>query len=104
MNKLLTKLMLVALVAFGAVSTDLYLSSIPDIVKAFGTTHSNGQLTLSLFMLGFAFGQLIFGPLSDKFGRQIPLRIGLLLFVLVSILCVFSTSIHTLLVGRFLQV
>ena len=103
MNNFLTKLVLVALVAFGAVSTDLYLSSIPDIVKTFNTTPSNGQLTLSLFMLGFAIGQLIFGPISDKFGRQLPLRIGLILFILVSVLCVFADSIYTLLVGRFLQ-
>lgn len=103
MNRVTNKLVLIALVAFGAVSTDLYLSSIPDIVKAFNTSTSNGQLTLSLFMVGFAIGQLIFGPLSDKFGRQPPLRVGLVLYIVVSMLCVFATSIHMLLIGRFLQ-
>ena len=103
MDNIITKVVLVALVALGAASTDLYLSSIPDIVRTFDTSVSNGQLTLSLFMLGFAIGQLIFGPLSDKFGRQPPLRIGLALYVLCSVLCVFADSIYMLLVGRFLQ-
>lgn len=95
--------LLTALVGFGAVSTDLYLPSLPAIVAEFGTTISEAQLTLSIFMAGFAVAQLVYGPLSDRFGRRPVLLGGLVLYALASLACAFADSIATLQIGRFVQ-
>jgi len=95
--------LLTALVAFGAVSTDLYLPSLPAIVTEFNTSVAEVQLTLSLFMVGFAFAQLVYGPLSDRFGRRPVLLGGLALYALASFACAFADSITSLQLGRFIQ-
>lgn len=96
-------ILLTGLVAFGPVSTDLYLPSLPDMTRAFGTTVSMVQLTLSVFTAGFAVAMLVYGPLSDRFGRRPVLIAGAVLYVLASLVCVAADSIEALLVGRFLQ-
>lgn len=103
MRELLGRVTLIALVAFSAVSTDLYLSGIPAIVAALGVGHAEGQLTLSLFMAGFACGQLVFGPLSDYYGRKPVVAAGLAGYVLASLLCALAPTIEVLLGGRLLQ-
>lgn len=95
--------LLTALVGFGAVSTDLYLPSLPAIVAEFDTTISEAQITLSIFMAGFAAAQLIYGPLSDRFGRRPVLLAGLALYGIASVACAFAGSIETLQAGRFIQ-
>ncbi len=62
--------LLTALVAFGAISTDLYLPSLPAIGRAFGSDTAEVQLTLSVFLAGFALSQVVYGPLSDRYGRR----------------------------------
>ncbi len=98
-----TTLSVAALVALGPLSTDMYLPTLPGLAGELETTPANVQLTLSLFLAGFAIAQIIYGPLSDRFGRKPVLLSGLLLFVLASIGCALSSDIYTLIGFRFLQ-
>ncbi len=98
-----TTLSLAALVALGPLSTDMYLPALPGMANEFNTDSGKIQLTLSLFMAGFAFAQIVYGPLSDRFGRKPVLQFGLLLFVISSIGCALSTNINSLIFFRFLQ-
>ncbi len=83
--------------------TDLYLPSFPDISSALDTSDAYVQISLSLFLFGFAISQLIYGPLSDRFGRKLFIVGGMLLFLLSSLMCAFSQNILWLLIGRLLQ-
>lgn len=94
---------LAMLTALGPLSTDFYLPSVPDIVKAFGTTTAGAQATLSAFLIGFAAGQLFYGPISDRFGRKPVLLFGLGLFFAATLACAFAVSIEMLIGGRVMQ-
>lgn len=96
-------ILLTALVAFGPMSTDLYLPSLPDMTRAFGTTVSLVQLTLSVFVAGLAGGMLVYGPLSDRFGRRPVLLAGVGLYFVASIACLFAPTIEALIAARFVQ-
>lgn len=96
-------LLLTGLVAFGPVSTDLYLPSLPAMVREFGVDVSRVQLTLSVFTVGFAGGMLLHGPLSDRFGRRPVLLGGVMLYVLASLGCLLAPSVEALIGARFLQ-
>lgn len=96
-------LTLTALVAYGPVSTDLYLPSLPAMQDAFATDIAGVQLTLTAFVWGFALAQLVYGPLSDRFGRRPVLLAGLVLFFVASLACLAATRIEELVAGRFLQ-
>ncbi len=95
--------LLTALVAIGPVSTDLYLPSLPAVMRAFNADVASAQLTLSAFMAGFGVMMLVYGPLSDRFGRRPVLLAGMLLYSLASIFCLFAPTIDMLILGRFLQ-
>ena len=99
----LTYITLVSLVAYAAIATDLYLPAIPYMIMDLGGTTSDGQLTLSVFMLGLALGQLVFGPLSDRFGRIPVVRAGTLLFLVTSILCALANDMGFMWAMRGLQ-
>ena len=94
---------LVSLVAYAAIATDLYLPAIPYIIADLDATVSQGQLTLSIFMVGLATGQLIFGPLSDRFGRLPVVRLGTLLFLITSVSCALVWSMELMWLARGLQ-
>ena len=94
---------LVGLVAYAAVATDLYLPAIPAIIGEFGRSEADGQLTLSLFMVGIAVGQLIFGPLSDYYGRLPVVLAGTVLFMGTSIACALSPSMEFMWAARLAQ-
>ena len=96
-------LLLTALVAIGPVSTDMYLPALPDISDALGVTPAGAQATLSMFLLSFAFAQLVIGPLSDRFGRRPILVGGLVVYVVASMLAALSVSIEGLVAARFVQ-
>lgn len=98
-----TALLLTALVAFGPVSTDMYLPALPGLTRVFDTTVGMVQLTLSLFLGGFAIAQLFVGPLSDRFGRRPVLLGGLLVFVIATVACYYSDSIEALIAARLFQ-
>jgi DHA1 family bicyclomycin/chloramphenicol resistance-like MFS transporter len=91
------------LTAFASLSIDMYLPSLPSIQVALGTSASRVQLTLAAFMAGLGIGQLVYGPLSDRFGRRRPLLAGIVLYILASAACAFAPSIHWLIALRFLQ-
>ena len=92
-----------SLVALGPLSTDMYLPALPRIVQELNSDSGTIQLTLSLFLVGFAFAQIIYGPLSDRFGRKPVLLAGLLLFVFSSVGCALSENANALILFRFLQ-
>ncbi|MFZ5790239.1 MAG: multidrug effflux MFS transporter [Pseudomonadota bacterium] len=96
-------LLLAMLVALGPISTDLYLPSLPSLMRAFDADVAEVQLTLSLFLAGLALSQLVYGPLSDRFGRRPVLLVGLALYVAASIACMLAPTIEFLIVFRFLQ-
>ena len=96
-------LMLGALAALPAVTTDMYLPSLPAVVADLDTTQAAAQLTLSGMLLGGGIGQLVIGPFSDRFGRRLPLVIGISLHVVISMLCSITPNIETLVGLRVLQ-
>ncbi|TLW17061.1 Bcr/CflA family efflux MFS transporter [Staphylococcus aureus] len=92
-----------SLTAIGALSIDMFLPGLPDIRQDFQTTTSNAQLTLSMFMIGLAFGNLFAGPISDSTGRKKPLIIAMIIFTLASLGIVFVHNIWLMVALRFLQ-
>lgn len=92
-----------ALGAFGPLSMDMYLPSLPSLTKDLQTTTSLAQLSITACLIGLAAGQIILGPLSDKYGRKGPLLAGLVTFTLVSFLCSITTSIGWLVLLRLIQ-
>ena len=96
-------LLLAALTAVGPISTDMYLPSLPAIGIAFDVSDSMVQLTLSAFIIGFAIGQIFYGPLSDRFGRKRVLSAGLVVYVAGSVACLISSNIELLIAARFGQ-
>lgn len=91
------------LTASGPLSIDMYLPALPGIAQDLQTSTATVQQTLSIYFLGMAFGQLFYGPLSDRFGRKGPLQAGLLLYLLASIGCVWVPHIQGLIALRLLQ-
>jgi len=102
-ESLIVSVLLTAMVALGPVSTDLYLPSLPTIGAAFATDQATVQLTLSVFLVGFAFSQLACGPLSDRFGRRPVILGGLALYLVASLACAAAPSIEVLIFARFCQ-
>lgn len=98
-----TTVLITMLVAIGSFSTSIYAPSMPTLTAEFDTTTDQVKLTLSVFLVGFAFGQLAYGPISDRFGRRGILLVGLAIFTFGSILCAMSQSIEAMIAGRFVQ-
>jgi len=89
--------------ALAPFSMDMYLPSLPVLAADLNTSTTAVQLSITFCLLGLALGQLIAGPISDARGRRIPLIIGITIFIIVSILCVFTTSIVVLCILRLIQ-
>ncbi len=96
-------LLLGALAAFPPLVTDMYLPSLPVMTMEFDSTPSAVQMSLAACILGLAAGQLIFGPLSDKWGRKPLLKSALILFILATVASIFSPTIDVLNICRFFQ-
>ncbi len=100
---MLQRITLAGLVAMMAVSTDLYLPAIPQLIESLGADISQGQLTLSFFLLGFASGQLFYGSISDRYGRKPVLYLGLVIYLIATLGCAIAQDINTLIAARFIQ-
>ncbi|BES73755.1 Bcr/CflA family multidrug efflux MFS transporter [Marinobacter nanhaiticus D15-8W] len=98
-----TTALLAAAVALGPLATDMYLPALPELGDAFAADTGQVQLTLSIYMIGFALAQLVCGPLADPFGRKPIMLGGLVLFALASVGCALAENIETLVYCRFLQ-
>lgn len=94
---------LASLVAIGQISTSMYLPSLPTIVEQFNTTTGLVQLTISVYLLGWAGSVLIVGPISDWLGRKPIIIVGLLVHIGASVACAFVSSIGVFILLRFIQ-
>lgn len=89
--------------AFGPLCLDMYLAALPDLPGDLRSTENAAQLTLSACMVGLGVGQLVAGPVSDRYGRRGPLLVGLALFVVTSVICAVTPSMNVLIGVRLLQ-
>lgn len=96
-------LVLGSLAALGPLCTDLYLPALPELAGELNTSTASAQLSLTAGLLGLGFGQLIFGPLSDRYGRIRPLLWSLALLLAASVWCAVAPDIHQLIAARLLQ-
>lgn len=97
---------LLLLVSFGSVGAVLFTPALPEIQGFFGVSVAAAQLTVTTYLIGYALGQLPYGPLANRFGRKQALYIGLSLAIVGSLLCAISAPLHSftlLIVARFLQ-
>ena len=98
-----TILILGALSAFGPLAIDFYLPAFPAMALAFATDEQHVQLTLAAYFFGLSIGQLAYGPVADRFGRRIPLLIGVGLFTAASLACAYAPNLDWLIGARFVQ-
>lgn len=96
-------LLLGALAAMGPLTIDMYLPSFPTIAASFDTTASLVQVSLTACLLGIGLGQLVFGPMSDVYGRKKPLVFALVGYGIASLICMLAPSITAFIAARFLQ-
>ena len=95
--------LLLLLTVFGPISMDLYLPALPALTAELGATTSVAQLTVTTCLVGLAVGQLIAGPLSDRFGRRGILLVGVVAYVVTSALCAASPTVELLILARLVQ-
>lgn len=96
-------LILGLLSGLGPFSTDLYLASMPDIGASLRAAPAQVQLTISFYLIGFAVGQVIYGPVSDRYGRKPVLLTAVVIYCVATISCIAATSIELLIASRLLQ-
>src|SRR5260221_13555185 len=98
----ITILILGALASLSPSSIVMYLAGFPAIAADLHTSIARVQLSLTSYLIGIAVGQLLYGPLLDRFGRKTPLYFGLAIYVLASLVCAFTNSVDALITLRFL--
>ncbi|ULQ53198.1 multidrug effflux MFS transporter [Flavihumibacter fluvii] len=96
-------LILGLLTAIGPFSIDMYLPAFPDIARGLNTTVAKVMLSLSSFFIGISAGQLLYGPLLERYGRKKPLYAGLIIYLIASVGCAMATTVNGLILFRFLQ-
>jgi DHA1 family bicyclomycin/chloramphenicol resistance-like MFS transporter len=92
-----------ALMAFASISTDLYLPAMPTISRAFGAGQGEMEVTISGYLAGFSLGQLFWGPVSDRYGRRLPVAAGVLLFIVGSAGCALASDAAMMIGWRVVQ-
>jgi MFS transporter, DHA1 family, multidrug resistance protein len=96
-------LILGLLTAIGPFSIDMYLPAFPDIARSLDTSVAKVVLSLSSFFIGISAGQLVYGPLLERFGRKKPLYVGMAIYIVSSLGCAAASSIDSLIMFRLLQ-
>lgn len=96
-------IVLSTLLGFASISTDLYLPALPSMAVALGASQGALELTISGYLIGFSVGQLLWGPVSDRYGRRGPLALGLVVFVVGSFGCAISTGAFEMIGWRVVQ-
>lgn len=97
---------LLLMISFASVNAVLFTPALPDIVQFFAITEDQAQLTITWFLIAYAIGQLLYGPIANRYGRKPALYIGIGLQIVSSLICVLAGFMHTyalLIVGRFLM-
>lgn len=102
-NTFALTILLGIMTSLGPLSTDLYLPSLPSIARYFNATSGQAQLTLSAYLVGYAMGLPLYGPLSDRKGRKTILMAGLALYGVANALSSVAPSLEVLIVSRLLQ-
>lgn len=92
-----------ALMGFGSISTDLYLPALPAMARALGAGEGTVELTIGGYLVGFSLGQLVWGPVGDRYGRRLPVAAGLVLFTVGSAGCALSSGAWEMVAWRVLQ-
>ena len=96
--------LMASLMSLVALSIDLLLPGLPEIGSYLGVTNTNdNQLLITMIFLGLGFGQLVFGPLSDSFGRKPVVYVGFVVFIIASFICLTTQSFEMMIIGRILQ-
>jgi MFS transporter, DHA1 family, multidrug resistance protein len=98
-----TVVVLGGLTMFGPLSLDLYLPALPELADDLNASASAAQLSITACLVGLALGQLVAGPLSDRFGRKRPLIVGVLAYLVASVACALAPSVTVLIVLRLIQ-
>ena len=91
------------LAAFAPLAIDMYLPALPAMALALGSDSGGAQLTIASYFVGMGLGQLIYGPLTDRFGRRPPLFVGVGLFLLASLACALAQTLPQMVALRFVQ-
>jgi DHA1 family bicyclomycin/chloramphenicol resistance-like MFS transporter len=102
-DSLALTLLLTLLVSFGPLSVDLYVPSMPEVAQVMQTHSGEIQFTISLYLMGFAVGQVVGGPISDRYGRKPAILGSFALYCLGSLLCLSAHGFETLVAGRIVQ-
>ncbi|WP_028811273.1 multidrug effflux MFS transporter [Streptomyces flavidovirens] len=102
-TSLLVTLVLGGLTALPPLSMDMYLPALPEVTRSLGSPAATVQLTLTACLAGMALGQLVVGPMSDRFGRRRPLLLGMIVYVVATAICAFAPSTELLIAFRLLQ-
>jgi DHA1 family bicyclomycin/chloramphenicol resistance-like MFS transporter len=102
-KSLILVILLVLLPINSSLCIDMYLPAYSDMAKSFMVSEGIINLSMSLYLIGLAFGQLIYGPLADRFGRKKTLISGMIIFILASLICYSTQSIQIFLLARFIQ-
>jgi DHA1 family bicyclomycin/chloramphenicol resistance-like MFS transporter len=95
--------LLATLSGLGPLTVDMYLASMPDIGRTLSATTAQVQLTVSFYLIGYAIGQVFYGPLSDRHGRRVIMMGALVVYTLASAACALAPSIELLIAARFCQ-
>lgn len=96
-------IILSTLMSFASMSTDMYLPALPEISRSLHAPSASIELTFSAFLAGFSIGQLLWGPIGDRYGRRLPIAIGVILFVIGSAGCALSVTAPQLMAWRMVQ-
>jgi DHA1 family bicyclomycin/chloramphenicol resistance-like MFS transporter len=102
-GRLWVLVVLSALMAFASISTDMYLPALPVLGTALHADPGRMELTISSYLIGFSLGQLLWGPIGDRYGRRMPIAIGLVLFVIGSAGCALSATAGQMIGWRVIQ-